>query len=266
VFDEGKPVRLTGTTIDITGRKAFQAELERQVAERTARLQETIGELEAFSYSISHDMRAPLRAMEGYAKALLTDYHDRLDAEGSHWLERIARSAQRLDSLIKDVLTYSKVAKGDIELTAVDLDKLIDDIVSVNPEFQELKAHVVMKKPLGRVLGHEAYLTQAVTNILANAVKFVPEGTMPVILIRSERVDGKIRLWFEDHGIGIDPAHHERIFQIFGQVYPEGKYLGTGIGLAIVRKAVQRMNGDVGVESKLGEGSRFWLMLGEGNR
>lgn len=104
-------VRLGGTTIDITERKAFEYELERQVQERTVTLQETIGELEAFSYSVSHDMRAPLRAMEGYAKALLTDYRDRLDSEAQHWLDRIIRSAQRLDFLIKDVLAYSRVAK-----------------------------------------------------------------------------------------------------------------------------------------------------------
>lgn len=260
-LEGGKAIRLSGTTIDITQRKAFQAELERQVQDRTVRLQETIGELEAFSYSVSHDMRAPLRAMEGYAKALLTDYRDRLDPEARHWLDRIFRSAHRLDSLIKDVLAYSKVAKEEIELSPVDLEGLIEDILATNPEFQPVEARIVIERPLHRVLGHEAYLTQCVTNLLGNAVKFVPEGVMPAILIRSERLDGKVRVWFEDNGIGIDPAHHERIFQIFGQVYPEERYSGTGIGLAIVRKAVQRMNGEVGVESQLDKGSRFWLIL-----
>jgi signal transduction histidine kinase len=120
-----------------------------------------------------------------------------------------------------------------------------------------------MEKPLHRVLGHEAYLTQCITNLLGNAVKFVPPRVVPEIRIRSERLDGKVRLWFEDNGIGIDPSHHERIFQIFGQVYPEKKYGGTGIGLAIVRKAVQRMNGEAGVESGMDKGSRFWLVLNE---
>ena len=260
-FEGGKAVHLSGTTIDITQRKAFQTELERQVQERTVRLAETVGELEAFSYSISHDMRAPLRAMEGYAKALVMDYQDRLDPQGRHWLDRINRSAHRLDSLIKDVLAYSKVAKEEIELSPVDLTGLIEDIITTNPEFQPVQARIVVEKPLHRVLGHEAYLTQCVTNLLSNAIKFGRDGVAPVILIRSERLDGKVRLWFEDNGIGIDPAHHERIFQIFGQVYPEETYGGTGIGLAIVRKAVQRMNGEVGVESQLNKGSRFWLVL-----
>jgi signal transduction histidine kinase len=261
LFVDGQPIRLTGTTIDISDRKAFQTELERLVQERTAQLHETIAELEAFSYSVSHDMRAPLRAMEGYARALVADYQDRLDMQGRHWLERITRSAHRLDALVQDVLAYSRVSKGEIGLTAIELEKLIDDIIAANPEFQTPSARVVLKRPLDPVLGHEAYLTQCVTNLLANGVKFVREGMLPEILIWSERRQGKIRVWFEDNGVGIDPAHHERIFEIFGQVYPAGRYSGTGIGLAIVRKAVQRMNGNVGVESELGGGSRFWVDL-----
>lgn len=261
VFEKGAALRLGGTTIDITERKAFENELERQVQERTITLQETIGELEAFSYSVSHDMRAPLRAMEGYAKALLADYRERLDAEAQHWLDRIIRSAQRLDFLIKDVLAYSRVAKEEIELSPVDLERLMEDILSITPEFQAPRAHITVEKPLHPVLGHQAYLTQCVTNLLGNAIKFVAAGVIPEIHVRSERLDGKVRVWFEDNGIGIDPAHHGRIFQIFGQVYPQESYSGTGIGLAIVRKAAQRMNGEVGVESRLQEGSRFWLIL-----
>jgi PAS domain S-box-containing protein len=267
---KGNPARVLITDTDITVRK--QAEelmkseakrLDALVEQRTARLQETIGELEAFSYSISHDMRAPLRAMQGYAKALLADYQERLDPEATHYLDRISRSSNRLDSLIQDVLAYSRVTKDQISLHPVDLERLIDDILSSHPEFQAPQVRVTMEKPLHRVLGHEAYLTQCITNLLGNAVKFVPPRVVPEIRIRSERLDGKVRLWFEDNGIGIDPSHHERIFQIFGQVYPEKKYGGTGIGLAIVRKAVQRMNGEAGVKSGMDKGSRFWLILGE---
>jgi PAS domain S-box-containing protein len=267
---EGNAARVLITDTDITVRK--QAEelmkseakrLDALVEQRTARLQETIGELEAFSYSISHDMRAPLRAMQGYAKALLADYNDRLDPEATHYLDRISRSSNRLDSLIQDVLAYSRVTKDQISLHPVDLERLIDDILSSHPEYQAPQVRITMEKPLHRVLGHEAYLTQCITNLLGNAVKFVPPGVVPEIRIRSERLDGKVRLWFEDNGIGIDPSHHERIFQIFGQVYPENKYGGTGIGLAIVRKAVQRMNGEAGVDSGIDKGSRFWLILNE---
>ena len=236
-------------------------QLEGLVEQRTMRLEETVSELEAFSYSISHDMRAPLRAMEGYATALCADYNDRLDDQGKHWLERIMRSSHRLDSLINDVLAYSKLTKQQVDLSLIDLAPLIEDVVSVHPEFQPPKADVFISKPLINVLGHEAYLTQCITNLLSNAVKFVAPGVIPKISIWTELVDGKVRLWFEDNGLGIDPAHHERIFTIFGQVYPEKRFGGSGIGLAIVRKAVQRMNGSVGLESSLNAGSRFWLLL-----
>jgi len=159
------------------------------------------------------------------------------------------------------VLAYSRVAKGEIDLYPVDLERLIGDVVATNPEFQPPNAHILIEKPLERVLGHEAYLTQCLTNLLGNAVKFMRQDLVPEVRIRSERHDGKVRLWVEDNGIGIDPSHYERIFQIFGQVHPEKKYGGTGIGLAIVRKAAQRMNGEVGVESNVNKGSRFWLIL-----
>jgi len=267
---EGVPARVLITDNDITLRK--QAEelmkseakrLDALVEQRTARLQDTIGELEAFSYSVSHDMRAPLRAMQGYAKALLSDYGARLDGEAKHYLDRIFRAANRLDLLVQDVLAYSRVAKGEIDLRPIDLERLIEDIISAHPEFQAPKARILVETRLHRVLGHEAYLTQCITNLLGNAVKFIAPGLEPEVRIRSERVNGQIRVTFADNGIGIDPSHHERIFQIFGQVYPEKKYGGTGIGLAIVRKAVQRMNGEVGVQSGMDKGSRFWLILNE---
>jgi PAS domain S-box-containing protein len=287
---QGRIVRWFGTNTDITEQKEFEGQLERLVAARTARLQETVGELEAFSYSISHDMRAPLRAMQGFAKILSEDYKDRLDAEGNELLGRIIRGSNRLDSLIRDVLAYSRVAKADIVLQPINLQRLIEDILPNHPEFQPPSAQIEVQAPLLSVWGHEAYLTQCVTNLLGNAVKFVREGMVPHVRIWTERLSGyalkaeaartsggeetvapeallssaaKVRVWFEDNGIGIDPAHQDRIFQIFGQVHPGEKFGGTGIGLAIVRKAAQRMGGDVGVKSELGKGSRFWIILRE---
>jgi signal transduction histidine kinase len=250
---------------DLTTQRHHE-QLEKTVSERTAELRETIGELEAFSYSISHDMRAPLRAMQGYAQALLEDYRDRLDSNAQQYLDRIVRGSHRLDSLIQEVLAYSRVAKDEIILGSVDLEHLLQEILQNHPEFQPPRARIAVDKPLHRVFGHEAYLTQCFTNLLGNAVKFVAAGKTPEIRIRTEQIGDRVRLWVEDNGIGIDPSHYERIFQIFGQVYPATKYGGTGIGLSIVRKAIQRMNGQAGVESKLGQGSRFWLTLKEAKR
>jgi PAS domain S-box-containing protein len=258
---QGEIVRWFGTNTDITEQKLSEEELERLVDERTARLQETIGELEAFSYSVSHDMRAPLRAMQGYAKVLLEDYSNTLDANARKYLDRIQRASHRLDLLIQDVLAYSKVAKGDIALHRVDLERLLDDIIISHPEFQAPHAKIIIDRPLPIICGHEAYVTQCLTNLLGNAVKFVPQGRTPTVLLRAEDCGQKTKIWFEDNGIGIDPAHFPRIFEIFGQVHSHKQFGGSGIGLAIVRKAVQRMNGEVGVESQAGQGSRFWILL-----
>ena len=258
---QGEIVSWFGTNTDITEQKLSEEELERLVDERTARLRETIGELEAFSYSVSHDMRAPLRAMQGYAKVLLEDYGKTLDQNAQKYLDRIQRASNRLDLLIQDVLAYSRVAKGEIALHRVELERLLEDIISSHPEFQEPRAQVTVARPLPIVCGHEAYVTQCITNLLGNAVKFVPEGKVPQVKIYAEELGHTVRIWFEDNGIGIDPAHFPRIFEIFGQVHPEKRFGGTGIGLAIVRKAVQRMNGDVGLESQVGKGSRFWILL-----
>jgi PAS domain S-box-containing protein len=258
---QGRITRWVGTNTDITRQKMSEAELDRLVKERTAALQETITELEAFSYSVSHDMRAPLRAMHGYAEALREDYQDRLDAEAREYLDRIIRASQRLDSLVQDVLAYSRIAKGEIVLKPVDLSRLVEDILAAHPEFRPPSLQIHLETPLLPVLGHDAYLTQCVTNLLGNAAKFVAPGVVPEVRVRTERMGARVRVWFADNGIGIDPAHQERIFKIFGQVYPEKKYGGTGIGLAIVRRAVQRMGGEAGVESELGKGSRFWIVL-----
>jgi signal transduction histidine kinase len=132
------------------------------------------------------------------------------------------------------------------------------------PEFQEPRAGIRIDGPLKTVRGHEAYLTQCVTNLLDNAVKFVPAGRKPAVRIWSESIDGQVRLWIEDNGIGIAKEAQERVFGIFQRVHAESTYPGTGIGLAIVRRAVERMGGAVGVESEPGHGSRFWVRLPAG--
>jgi PAS domain S-box-containing protein len=173
--------RMVGVTQDITERKRATELLERTVAERTLRLKETIDELEAFSYSVSHDMRAPLRAINAYAHVLLTDYGQKLDLEAVACLERIERGATRLDMLVRDVLAYSKVAKGQIELRGIALRPLLEDIIHQQPEFEARKECIAMEDSLPIVRGHEACLTQCITNLIHNAFKFVAPGVRPLI-------------------------------------------------------------------------------------
>ena len=235
-------------------------ELETIVEERTAKLQETIAQLEAFSYGVSHDMRGPLRAMRQYAQILL-DEQKGLDEEGKGYLERISRAAARLDRLIQDVLIYSRAARSEISLAHVDTDKLVQEIVQQYPGFQPPRARIEIKGPLAPVIAHEASLTQCISNLLSNAVKFVQPGRTPLVRISTEQVNGTVRLWIEDNGIGIAPQDQCRIFNIFERVHAPGEFEGTGIGLSIVKKAVERMGGEVGLESKIGDGTRFWIEL-----
>jgi PAS domain S-box-containing protein len=235
--------------------------LEEQVTERTARLRETIHELEAFSYSISHDMRSPLRAMQGYADALLEDYEKQFDPTAKEYLQRIRRAAGRMDLLIQDVLAYSRVAKGEIQLRPINVENVIRDVIQNYPALQPEHADIRLVTEIPLVLGHEAYLTQIVSNFLGNAVKFVERGKRAAINISARIEDDMVRIGFQDNGIGIAEEHQNQIFQIFGRVYPEKKYEGTGIGLAIAKKAAERMGGTIGVISQLGRGSEFYFIL-----
>lgn len=242
--------------------KKLNAELEQRIADRTAALKETVGELEAFSYSVSHDMRAPLRAMQGFAEKLREEYLGKtLDADGEEYLSRISRAAVRLDSLIQDVLTYTRVLRADVPVHEVHLERLIGDLVEAYPEWQAPKAEIRVKGPLPSIKGNEALLTQCVSNLIGNAVKFIAPGVKPCVTIWAEAVGARTRIWFEDNGVGIASENHGRIFRLFERIYPTSQFKGTGVGLTIVRKAMERMNGQVGFESELGKGSKFWIQL-----
>ncbi len=236
-------------------------ELERRVRERTDRLSETIAELEAFSYSISHDLRAPLRAIYGYADAVIEDAADRLEPTELEHVQRISRSAQRLDRLVQDVLRYSRVSRTEIALVPVAVEPVIRDVIAESPVLQALSDRITIVGPIPAVQAHEVLLTQCFSNLLLNAVKFIAPDLLPEIRIWSE-VRGKIvRVWIQDNGIGIADEHIGRLFGMFQRIHPESLFEGTGIGLAIVRRAVTRFGGEVGVESTEGVGSRFWLDL-----
>jgi PAS domain S-box-containing protein len=269
----GNAIRMLGAMQDLTERKKSEAalaaaqkelkkhagRLEELVEERTATLRDTIAELETLSYSISHDMRAPLRAMQGFSQALLEDHVDELKPEGASHLLRISAAARRLDSLIQDILLYTSVAREPLVLKEVPLETLLPEVIQTYHPDQESRIH--LQRPLPTVLGHEAFLSQIFSNLITNALKFVPPGEIPFVEIRSEEAGEMVKITVSDRGIGIAPQHLKAIFQVFGRVYSQSEYPGTGIGLAIVKRAVQRLGGDVGVDSELEKGSRFWLTL-----
>lgn len=235
--------------------------LERMVHERSAKLRETVHDLEAFSYSIAHDMRGPLRAMQGFSEILITDHAGKLDADAGGYLHRIAVAARRMDRLIVDILNYGEMVRGELKLKPVDVEQLIHEITATYPTLQAGNADIAVQGPIPAVMANEAALTQVVSNLLGNAVKFVAPGVRPRVSVRSEDRNGVFRVWFEDNAIGIPKEAHERVFDIFTRLQRREDYEGTGIGLAIVRKAVERMGGKVGLESEVGRGSRFWVQL-----
>lgn len=253
----GQLMMWIGSTTEIDDQKQAEEKLEQMVADRTSKLRETIGELEAFSYSIAHDMRAPLRSLQGFSDVLLAEHSHQLDAEGQGFLRRIATAAGRMDKLIQDVLNYSRLVRGESPLEPVHVDQLLHSIVDTYPMFAPEKAEITVTGAFPVVLGNEAMLTQVFSNLLGNAVKFVRPGLKPAIRVWAEPHGGHVRIYVEDNGIGIAADQHDKIFELFQQA--NTTFGGTGIGLAIVKKAVERMGGRVGVNSTPGQGSLFWV-------
>jgi signal transduction histidine kinase len=239
-----------------------RARLEERVQARTHELAETNAELEAFAASVAHDLRAPLRGIRGFAQALVDDYGAQLDATGQDFLQRIIRASTRMDTLIQDLLTYSRLSREALPLEPVPLQAAVRAAqAQLSADLQARGAALQLEAPLPVVIAHYPILVQVLVNVLANAIKFTDPGVRPVVTVRADRTEDQVRLWIEDNGIGIPAEYQERIFQPFERLHSGDTYAGTGIGLAIVRRGVERMGGHVGVVSVPGQGSRFWLAL-----
>jgi signal transduction histidine kinase len=242
--------------------RRFRQYLERQVEDRTAELTQVNRELDAFAYTISHDLRAPLRSMHGYADALMEDYGESLPEEGRGFTHRIVAAADRMENLIQDILTYSRLTREEVSLRPVSLEQVVNQVLANTERLaRETGAQITVERPLLDVRAHPPTLVQAIENLISNAIKFVSPGEAPRLRLWAERRSEGVRFWVEDNGIGIDPAHQERVFQPFQRLHGIETYAGTGIGLAIVRRSLERMGGRSGVVSSPEQGSRFWIEL-----
>jgi PAS domain S-box-containing protein len=242
--------------------KRANTELEQHVLERTRSLQETTDQLNTFCYSIAHDLRAPIRAQVGYAQLLLSKFGQTLGAEGRQYAERIADAAERQGELVGDLLAHMSLNRSELPLEPVDLNAAVRNArIDLAYQIRKRKASLEVGPLPACILANPASLHLILTNLLSNALKFVDRQVRPEVRIWSESRSGFVRLWVEDNGIGIPAESLSKLFGVFQRLHTRNDYPGTGIGLAIVRKAAQRMGGRVGVLSTPGKGSRFWLEL-----
>jgi light-regulated signal transduction histidine kinase (bacteriophytochrome) len=231
-------VQRTNEELQKTNAEVLQSTLELQAANR---------ELEAFSFSISHDLRAPLRVINGFSITLLEDYADRLDAEGQRLLQAIQRNAQRMNQLIDDLLAFSRVSRQEIAASEIAMEDLV---------------RAILIQPLPAARGDPAMIRQVLVNLLANAIKFTRNKAAPVIDIGAQ-VDASHTIYFiKDNGAGFDMRYADKLFGVFQRLHSEREFEGTGVGLAIVQRIIHRHGGRVWAEAKVGQGATFYFTLG----
>ena len=239
------------------------ADLEKRVRERTVQLEQANRELEAFCYSVSHDLRAPLRAVDGYSHLLEEIAADRLDEESRRLVDSIRQSARRMSNLINDLLSLSKTSRQDLRIGLVDMERLAEAVVWELLPADERDRSDVTIHPLPKAAGDEGLLRQVWANLLGNAVKFSSKKEKRAIEIGVRFSGNETAYFVRDNGVGFPPEHAQRLFDVFQRLHAAGDFEGSGIGLAIVRRIVERHGGRVWAESVPGAGATFWFALGE---
>jgi|GEM_PF-2596495 len=258
-----------GSLIDLTERveaeqalRTLNEELEQRVSERTGQLAAANRELETFAYSVSHDLKAPLRGIDGYSALLQSDHGEQLSEEAKAFVQNIRRGAQQMNALIEDLLAYSRMERRSMEPRPVEFSPLLAMSLAEQKEAIERSGtQLEVDVPPVSVCADLDGLAQALRNLIGNAIKFSTQSQPPRVQIRGEIVGTMLRVMVRDNGIGFDMRYHERIFEIFQRLHLAEEYEGTGVGLALVRKAMERMGGRVWAESAPGAGASFYLEI-----
>jgi signal transduction histidine kinase len=237
--------------------------MTRQLSERQTQLDEKLRDLEAFCYSVAHDLKGPLRSVVGFGSLLETEFKERLGDDGRHYVERMREASLRMSALIDDLLEFGQLTHRRVEIGPVDLQAVCFELASeMRTEIASAKAKVICPSERRMVFGNDFLLKQALRNLIANGMKFVRPGAAAEIELRARAgSDGWTTFEVVDNGIGIAPEFHEKIFGLFHRLHEHTKYPGTGVGLAVVQKSIERLGGQVGVKSEAGQGSVFWFKL-----
>ncbi len=269
IDSSGRVVRLIPEGRNVTELKRVEEEirtlnreLEQRVRDRTAQLEAANKELESFTYSVSHDLRAPLRAITGFSE-ILTRYHrENLNDEARHYLDDIVRSGERMEHLISDLLVYSRLGRRGIRLKPVLLDNIFTPLAEeFAGRIKDIGGKLEIANNLPAVMGDRTLLTQIFSNLLENAFTYRRVDIPPWVNVTCETEDRAVTICVRDNGIGISPEYHEKIFEIFQRLHSNDDYPGTGIGLATVKKSVEMLGGELWLESEEGKGSSFFIRL-----
>lgn len=258
---KGKPLYTIGQVQDITARKKEEADVRKVVKERTAKLEAINKELEAFSYSVSHDLRAPLRSINGFSKILLDEYCDTIDDEGKMYLQKIHGASNRMAGIINDLLDLSRISQYDYRKSEVNLSEVVFEVINtIKTENQYNKTRIIVEEDLV-CCGDRQLIKILLTNILTNAFKYSSKNPKPEIIIGQKEIEGKKTFFVKDNGVGFDMIYSKDLFKDFLRLHPAEEFEGTGVGLAIVKRIIDRHNGQIWAEGKVGDGAIFYFSI-----
>jgi PAS domain S-box-containing protein len=265
---ETRHVEIRGVTRDISERRAVQeqiqrmnVELERRVQERTTQLQAANQELEAFAYSVSHDLRAPLRAIDGFSRALQEDYIEALDAQGQHYFRRIREAVSHMGNLIDDLLNLSRISRSELNPAPLDLSALAQSVAGALLARQQQREIELEVAPGMQAIADENLMKIVLENLISNAIKFSAGATPPRIQVGADRQDGKTVFYVKDNGVGFDMAYADKLFVPFQRLHSAAEFPGTGIGLVTVKRIITRHGGRVWTEAAPDTGAAFYFTL-----
>lgn len=266
IFKDDKPVGLQGFMFDISERKEMEEErrrhrdeLEEQVEQRTAELKTANKELESFSYSVSHDLRAPLRSISGFSQMILEDYNDTLDVEGQALFSRVVSNTERMSELIDDLLELSRLGRKRLHTKVVSVDKLVAEVVqTLQTDNRQVEFNCA---PLGSVNADQNLLKIVIENLLGNAWKYTSKTDSVIIEMGTLQQEGESIFFVKDNGAGFDMTYVDKVFGTFQRLHKAEEFEGTGIGLATVQRIIQRHGGRIWAEAEVGKGACFYFTL-----